>query len=291
MKLALIAVKLSLITLPLVLSELLVPHYSQFEKSCFICAYEIIYAYLGSIITGNYSQVDEIWSVSPMLYAWVLRQSGTRGLLVFGLVFAWGFRLTLNFCRRGGFQGEEDYRWAVLRKKIPNPVLWQLFNIGFICIIQNILIMAFTLPVHYVPPGDCEQLDLVFGGVTLFFLGFETLADQQQWNFQTKKYELINKKVEMQPYYSRGFCTSGLFKYSRHPNFFAEQLIWWSLYLFTRGLNVSIVGPAALSLLFHFSTDFTEEITLSKYPQYKVYQQRTSRLIPWFCSEKPSFNP
>ena len=78
--------------------------------------------------------------------------------------------------------------------------------------------------------------------------------------------------------YGRGFLTQGLFAYSRHPNFFAEQSMWWAFYLFAvaakGGLDAGrdawlqpvLVGPVLLSLLFQGSTPFTEDITVSKYP-------------------------
>ena len=78
--------------------------------------------------------------------------------------------------------------------------------------------------------------------------------------------------------YGRGFLTRGLFAYSRHPNFFAEQSMWWAFYLVAvaaKGgpaagqdawLQPVLVGPVLLSLLFQGSTPFTEDITLRKYP-------------------------
>ncbi|TPX69804.1 hypothetical protein SpCBS45565_g02150 [Spizellomyces sp. 'palustris'] len=97
--------------------------------------------------------------------------------------------------------------------------------------------------------------------------------------------------------YARGYLTTGLFKYSRHPNFFCEIMIWWSIYGFSvaatipksTGLkdltwsnivNWSIIGPIMLTLLFQGSTSFTEGISAKKYPTYQIYQKATSRLIP-----------
>ena len=78
---------------------------------------------------------------------------------------------------------------------------------------------------------------------------------------------------------------SGLFRYSRHPNFFCEQGMWWSFYLFGvaatgRWLDWSIAGAVLLTLLFQGSTAITEQITLGKYPAYADYRRRTSRLLP-----------
>mmetsp|Transcript_6284 Transcript_6284/g.8114 ORF Transcript_6284/g.8114 Transcript_6284/m.8114 type:complete len:148 (+) Transcript_6284:683-1126(+) len=104
--------------------------------------------------------------------------------------------------------------------------------------------------------------------------------------------------------YLRGFCTSGVFKYSRHLNFFCEQSIWWTIYGFSiipslhvsssssseaslLGslnflINFAILGPILLSLLFLGSTRMTENLSIKKYPLYSVYQQTTPMLIPSF---------
>jgi steroid 5-alpha reductase family enzyme len=73
----------------------------------------------------------------------------------------------------------------------------------------------------------------------------------------------------------------------RHPNFWAEQGMWWCFYGLGVGasgqvLNWTGVGALLLSLLFQGSTDLTEKLTLRKYPSYALYQARTSRLMPWF---------
>ena len=80
-----------------------------------------------------------------------------------------------------------------------------------------------------------------------------------------------------------GFLTTGLFRYSRHPNFFCEQAMWWVYYVFSVAagagvLNWTIAGAASLTLLFQGSTWITEKITLRKYPAYARYQKTTSRL-------------
>ncbi len=87
--------------------------------------------------------------------------------------------------------------------------------------------------------------------------------------------------------YSRGFLTCDLFALSRHPNFFAEQVIWVSFALFAVFVAksvciVAVAGVIGLILLFQGSTNFTEEITGNKYPEYAQYKRTTSRLWPWF---------
>ena len=109
------------------------------------------------------------------------------------------------------------------------------------------------------------------------------MADEQQWRFQSDKRTRQARGETVEP----GFVTTGLFRYSRHPNFFCEQAIWWSLYLFAvaasgRWLNAALVGPVALTALFQGSTNLTEQLSARKYPAYTDYRKRTSRLIPWW---------
>ena len=118
------------------------------------------------------------------------------------------------------------------------------------------------------------------------FLAGEFIADQQQWNFHQAK-KAAGGRLEP------GFVTTGLFGYSRHPNFFFEQAQWWAFYAIgaaaaaASGLGIwggvvnwTILGAGLLTLLFIGSTIFTESITSSKYPAYAEYQRTTSMLVP-----------
>lgn len=241
-------------------------------------------------ITRNYSQVDKLWSLMPIVYAWLATSwSGwaDRMVLISVLITLWGIRLTYNFFRRGGYtwplwQGEEDYRWAVIRAKpvFQKPLVWTLFNLFFICYYQMGLILLFTLPVVAAIPSDHQPLaisDLILSLMFIAFLFVETLADQQQWSFQqTKKHTPITGK---------GFLDTGLWRIVRHPNYAAEQAIWILIYGFsiTAGnpwINWSVAGCLLLLLLFKGSSDFSEAISVSKYPGYATYIRNTGRFLP-----------
>lgn len=211
------------------------------------------------------------------------------------LIFVWATRLTFNFYRKGGYAFEsEDYRWPYLGTKIPSGI-WFLFNITFICLFQHILLVAITVPVYITWRAalvDNTPLNWIDALATLLFIGgltLETLADEQQWAFQEAKRKAIVKKEVLTGDFKRGFLTQGLFKYSRHPNFFGELTMWWSVYLFsvasgyptlTPWINPSIVGAVTLTCLFQGSTWLTEYLTSKKYPSYSLYRKTTSRLLP-----------
>ena len=98
--------------------------------------------FIVSAITANYSQVDKLWSIMPIIYGWVAAFYGglnERLVLMAVMITLWGVRLTYNFARKGGYswrfwEGEEDYRWAELRKNpyMAKPILWFIFNLSFI---------------------------------------------------------------------------------------------------------------------------------------------------------------
>lgn len=242
-----------------------------------------------SLITGEHSWVDRIWSIIPVVYVWVF--AGAAGLadarlnLMAALVTLWGIRLTFNFARKGGYApGGEDYRWEVLRGRMTT---WQfaLFNLFFIVIYQNILLLLISLPAwtafqHQTPLGP---LDVVATVVFLAFLTGETVADQQQWNFHAWKKAEVAAGRDPKP----RFLQTGLFRVSRHPNFFFEQAQWWVVFVFgaiAAGsiLQWTVIGPVLLVFLFVGSTVFTESISVSRYSEYADYQRRTSPVVPWF---------
>ncbi len=265
-------------------------HTAAFAKVGMITACSIVVAFLFSLVTGDYSWTDRLWSTLPVVLAWVYAYSAAFTVPVVTasmLITLWGSRLTFNFARRGGYSGEEDYRWTILRERINNPVLWQLFNILFIAAYQQLLFIAFTSPLLMLVETDNFNFTLLsYTAILLFvlFLGIETLADQQQYTFQQAKYYLVPRSEALQQEYERGFRTSGLFRFSRHPNYFGELGVWFSIYLFCASfspslLHYSIAGPILLTLLFIGSTIFTESITQSKYPAYQAYRKSVPPIL------------
>jgi steroid 5-alpha reductase family enzyme len=85
--------------------------------------------------------------------------------------------------------------------------------------------------------------------------------------------------------YSQGFCDIGLWSISAHPNYACEQAIWVTFFFFSGAgsgnwINVSAIGCILLMLLFQGSADFSEEVTLKKYPEYSKYLKRVGRFLP-----------
>jgi steroid 5-alpha reductase family enzyme len=260
-----------------------------------------LYCFVVGELTGNNSQMDKLWSILPPVYCWVIAVNGGMSLrLVVMAVLAtlWGARLTFNFARKGAYrlkfwEGEEDYRWAVVREGPffnGNRWGWMLFDLFFISIYQNTLILLTTFPAlasmtSTVPFGI---VDVIAAVLMLGFIAWEAVADEQQWAFQTKKWAMIKagRKLEDLPEpYNLGFNTQGLWGISRHPNYLGEQSIWIGFYIFSIGagigiFNWSIIGCLLLIVLFIGSSSLAEEISGGKYPQYQAYCSQVSRFIP-----------
>jgi len=259
----------------------------------------VAYCFIIGEVTDNKSQVDKLWSIIPIVYVAIIASYGDfspRLIIMTVLVALWGIRLTYNFSRTGAFsikfwEGEEDYRWQILREKPEFQARWKwtLFNLFFISGYQNILILLFTLPALVVLQSNNTPLgvlDYLATGLMLFFIIYETVADEQHYKFQSKKHTLIKSNTKLTGDYKKGFLDKGLWAFSRHPNYWAEQSIWIAFYLFSvaatgQWINWSIAGCLLLLVLFQGSSDFSEEISASKYPEYKNYQKKVSRFIPW----------
>jgi steroid 5-alpha reductase family enzyme len=289
---------------------------------------------IASICTGNHSQVDKLWSILPPVYSILLAKT-PRTVLMSMLATLWGLRLTANFARRGGYvfprvwDGEEDYRWSYVRhgySMVPYlhvAWVWHIFNALFISLYQNILLWWIAMPslIVYIDETECHgdrRLNNVDWCLAVLFIALvvvETLADNQQYAFQTEKYRrqaLLKddhdpSSRQLTGHYRDGFCQTGLFALVRKPNYAAEQGIWliyyafsvkwpsssswllssWSLsstlaFDWTILFNWSFLGWLQLILLFCASSWLTEKITLEKYPvAYARYRAQTPIYIPY----------
>ena len=205
---------------------------NPFITGLFLCLLLIVYCFVGSVLTGDNSFVDRQWSIVPAVYAIhfaVHSRFAPRPTLMACLAVLWAIRLTYNFARRGGYSGMEDYRW-VLVKNMMHPALFVVFNLTFMAIFQHMLLYAIAWPSYVAeltapPPKsipsfpsseyfsfalqELNAVDAVCAAAFLALLIFETIADQQQYEFQEEKHRQIREGTLNDEYYARGFCTSG----------------------------------------------------------------------------------
>ncbi|KAG1171129.1 hypothetical protein G6F70_007122 [Rhizopus microsporus] len=272
--------------------------------------------YLSAEIFRDYSQVDRAWSILPILYAWhftihdyLTKEVFNPRLVVASILISiWGSRLTFNFARKGGYyRNSQDYRYLYIKEKI-GGVLMAILNLTAIAPFQNILLLLISSPLYVVSKVSNKSValstfDWIIVSLHLGFLLIEAVADEQQYAFQTAKHALLEylQSSQLKDDYKHGFLWhSGLFQYSRHPNFFAEMSMWWVIYLFSVSaiqeatgvlhvgsfFNWTIIGPILLTLLFQGSTSLTERISAGKYTDYKIYQKCVNKFIPWFPSNE-----
>lgn len=251
-------------------------------------------------LSGNNSQVDKVWSILPFVYCWIIAVKGgmhPRLVVMAVLATLWGLRLSFNFARKGAYrlkfwEGEEDYRWKILRANpmLKNRVVWMLFDLIFISGYQNAIVLMLTFPalVCMGSTAPFGWIDAVAAVLMFGFIVYETVADEQQWAFHSKKWKMLNagQKLEDLPApYNKGFNTIGLWNVSRHPNYLAEQSIWVCLYIFSIGagigiINWSMIGALLLIVLFVASTSLAEEISSGKYPEYPEYCKKVNKYFP-----------
>ncbi|KKY20029.1 hypothetical protein UCRPC4_g04294 [Phaeomoniella chlamydospora] len=263
-----------------------------------------------SEINRNYSQVDRVWSILPTVFnihyvAWAhLHNLDTKRLdALLAASVIWSFRLTYNYWRKGGYSvGSEDYRWEILRKHIPAPLFFA-FNVLFISLAQSVLLWSITTPTYILllrsrlaqsgknTPADYDGLDMLFSRFLVALVLLTYIADNQQWHYQTIKQNYKSSaKLPSDSKFSqidleRGFLTKGLFGWSRHPNFAAEQSFWVTLYIWAAvksetPFNWTAIGAVSYLILFQASTWFTESVSAKKYPDYKVYQKKVGMFLP-----------
>ena len=268
-----------------------------------ICGASALYCFVAGEISRNNSQMDKLWSVLPIAYTWVIAALGEfrwRLIIIAVIVTLWGVRLTYNFAKKGAYSikfwsGEEDYRWVYLRKQnaFQNKFVWAIFDLFFISIFQNVVVLGICLPAVAIMSSDAAfgVLDVVAAVLMASALLYEVIADKQQNAFQTKKYEYLNsgmKLEELPEPYNRGFNITGLWARSRHPNYIGEQLIWVGLYLFVISAGVAhfgvfnwtIFGVGLLILVFVGSSRMAEGISVKKYKEYPEYQRQVFKYLP-----------
>lgn len=237
------------------------------------------------LIYKNSSLYDPYWSVAPLVIVpfWLISRGGppaVTDLLILMVLFAWGIRLTLNWAVRWSGIRHQDWRYTMLKGK--SPRLWFLTNLMGINMMPTILVFLALVPVYTALffPGDANYTLLGLGFLTcLAAMGIQLVADRQMDSFKSR----LTDKGE--------YIDEGIWRYSRHPNYFGEILFWWGLWIMQMAVNhafwYTVIGPILMSLLFVFvSIPMMEKHILSTRPGYAKYQQEVTILVPWFRNAK-----
>jgi steroid 5-alpha reductase family enzyme len=238
--------------------------------------------FLGAQVLKDNSIVDIAWGLGFVLVAFYtlirFEGAGARPLVMTLLVGLWGLRLAFFILGRGRGKGE-DPRYAKFREKWGRRFLINSFI--YIFMMQGVLILVVGLPIVIVNSsagGDLGVLEYLGAGIFLFGLIFESVSDFQLDRF---KKDPANKGKIMD---------RGLWRYSRHPNYFGEVVLWWGIFVFSSRAPhalIGIIGPLAItSLILLFSGVPILERRFEGRPGYEEYKHKTSRFIHWFPKHK-----
>ncbi len=244
----------------------------------------MVLLWLVSLAARDASIVDIFWGpgfvlVAWTVFAWVTAHDlpdggGARRLLLAALVTVWGLRLGIYLGRRNLGKGE-DYRYVAMREKARGR-FW-IISLGKVFLLQGLLMWVVSLPLQggQLPstPDGLGPLALAGAAVWAIGLFFESLGD---WQLARFKSDPANRGRVMD---------RGLWRYTRHPNYFGDFLVWWGLYLVAlegHGTWWTVAGPLLMSfLLLRVSgVAMLEKTIATRRPGYEQYVRRTSAFFP-----------
>jgi steroid 5-alpha reductase family enzyme len=238
-----------------------------------------------ALIRKDNSIADVAWGLGFILVAaftFLRRGSLARPALVTALVAIWGLRLAAHILLRNRKRGE-DPRYAAWRRKWGRSFVWrsylQVFLLQgfFLLVISTPVILVNTFRSSSLPEGSPRGLgilDLI--GTLVWTIGFlfEAVGDAQLTRF---KRDPENRGKIM---------TGGLWKYSRHPNYFGESLMWWGIFLIALSLPggwPAIASPVLITLLLvRVSGVPLLERKYAGNEEFQTYARRTNAFVPWF---------
>lgn len=238
-----------------------------------------------SVRIKDASLIDPFWSISFLIIAGsTVIQTGfssAKGLML-AAVTLWALRLFSHLMRRFLAHEEEDPRYQAFRQKYGPERYWWVSFFQVFCL-QGALALLVSAPLQLAGsaplPDPIGLWDILGASVFVIGTATEAIADRQ----------LAAYRADTSPDKARVLDT-GLWRYSRHPNYFGNALLWWGLGLMALDQPwgwVALLGPALMSyLLVKVSGVAMLDAQLSKTrPGYKEYMARTRGFVPWFPKE------
>jgi len=221
--------------------------------------------------------VDIVWAPAFAILGWaaLLADHGTgfAGWVAIALVTAWAVRLGAHIFRRWRLNGREDYRYTAIRRKF--GAHFPFTSLVIVFWFQAFLLWIISWPLQAaVAAKDATPVAVVGWVLTLAGIVIEGVADAQLTAFRAA------------PATGERVLDTGLWRWSRHPNYFGDFLIWWGFFLAAIAGGApwwTILGPVVMTaLLMHFSgAGLLEDTIADRRPAYNAYIARTSRFFPW----------
>jgi steroid 5-alpha reductase family enzyme len=234
--------------------------------------------WLISLTLKNASIVDVFWGIGFVIVAWFAFWLADgylpRKNLICTLTTIWGVRLALHVGIRN-WGKPEDFRYAKWRTD--NGPRWWWFSLFQVFLLQGFLMWIISAPLIAAQtsgfPAIITPLDLIGASLWTFGLFFEAIGDLQLMLFKQR------------PANKGKLLTTGLWKYTRHPNYFGEAVLWWGYYLIAlaSGNWWTIFSPILMTwLLLRVSGVAMLERTMKLKPGYEEYMRKTNAFFPWF---------
>jgi steroid 5-alpha reductase family enzyme len=233
--------------------------------------------WLVSLAIKNVSIVDVYWGLGFVVIAAVAaicnRPPTNRVALLLGMTSLWGMRLAAYLLWRN-WGKPEDRRYAEMRKHHGDQ--FSRVSLVTVFLLQGLLLVWIALPLQAAAvaktPAPFGLLDALGVFVWLVGLTFETVGDLQMAKFQSD------------PANEGRVMDRGLWRYTRHPNYFGDFCVWWGLYLTAAagGAAATVLSPVTMSLLLLRVSGVTllEKTIGERRPEYVEYKKRTSSFFP-----------
>lgn len=248
-------------------------------------------AFILASLKRNNTIADVFWGLGFIIFTstalalqllnYGLASISAAGWVTWILVLVWGLRLTGHITNRGATK-KEDWRYKKWRQEWGSNWWWRSYLQVFLLQSVFLLLIAFAPWWAIVNPGFDSNLGLLWLGIAVWLFGFEweAIADAQLQMFKNNPQ---NKGQILQ---------SGLWRYSRHPNYFGEATLWWGVWLVVLSSNwpltswlgwLSVVSPLTITILVRFVSGVP--LLEKKYagrPEFEKYKEKTPIFIPWW---------
>ena len=249
------------------------------ESSLILAGYATLW-FIVSILKKRNDVADIAWGLGYVLLCAFHAATKTMHpivLICYVLVFLWGIRLSVFIYSRNKNKSE-DFRYMQWRKEWGRSFFLRSFLQVYL--LQAFLLLIIISPVLYAASFTQSEITIVsMIGIVIWLVGFywQSVGDYQLRQFiSTRK----NKEEVLK---------TGLWKYSRHPNYFGEITMWWGIYLVIWPLPNSlflVVGPLTITLLLRFVSGVPMlERRYDRNEAYQLYKAKVPALFPWFAKK------
>ena len=241
-----------------------------FIKALIVCSIALLVSFFIYLKIRKHQIIDAFWGLgitSSILF--VTKESllySDLTKIIYVMIIAWGARLSFLFLYRIK-TNHKDQRYQGLVTSSPLRLMIKQ------SLIQAPLQALIVITIYPLTITQTYSTPFIVLGISIFLIGFlgETIADFQLLKFKKNR---------------SGICNEGLWKFSRHPNYFFESILWLGIaliFLESRYFLIALIGPMSIFSIMYFITGpYTEKCSLKKYEDsFKEYQLKTSYFFPW----------